>query len=146
MYQHFVMFSLFMLILFRYLFKKNYIESFAKYDNFIVIFCLKNSISSGKRGNSIIMITNLKRYMYSFTQIHLNVTIYQIGFLYVVKLCARLDGSFNDAQLEMNFHFKNPSHIHISQNEIGKISFECLVCLVNIQSQRVGGIFCPVSY
>ena len=131
---------------FRYLLAWNYIQSFAKYDIFIVGILLKKTISSVKRGNSIIMITNLKRYMYSFTQIHLNVTIYQIGFLYVVKLCARLDGSFNDAQLEMNFHCENPAHIHISQNEVGNISFECMVCLVNIQSQRVGGIFCPVSY
>ena len=145
MYQQFVMFSLIM-PLFRYLLTWNYIQSFAKYDIFIVGILLKKTISFVKRGNSIIMITNLKRYMYSFTQIHLNVTIYQIGFLYVVKLCARLDGSFNDAQLEMNFHCENPAHIHISQNEVGNISFECIVCLVNIQSQRVGGIFCPVSY
>ena len=40
MYQHFVMFSLFMLI-FRYLSTWNYIQSFANYDIFIVIFCLK---------------------------------------------------------------------------------------------------------
>ena len=39
--------------------------------------------------------------MYLLAQIHLNVTIHQIGFLYVVKLCASLDGSFKALRLKI---------------------------------------------